>query len=220
VQRGNNRHATFFAVADYRLYLDCLYEAAQKYGCLIHAYVLMTNHVHLLATPCSPQAMSRVMQHLGRCYVRYVNNTHKRTGTLWEGRFRASVVDTERYFLTCCRYIELNPVRAGIVDAPEDYRWSSYRCNALGVANRLVSHHGQYRALGTTDLERRQAYRALFRDQIDEDELRQIRLMTKEGWPLGSDPFKDAIEQLLNRVARPPKKGRPARSRDDGTSVA
>jgi putative transposase len=220
VQRGHNRHATFFAAADYCFYLHCLYQAAQKYGCLVHAYVLMTNHVHLLATPCSPQAMSRVMQHVGRCYVRYVNDTYGRSGTLWEGRFRATLVDTERYFLTCCRYIELNPVRARIVETPEDYRWSSYRCNALGIADELVSPHGQYSALGTTDEQRWQAYRALFRDQIAEDDLQQIRLMTREGWPLGGEPFKNEIERLLDRVARPPKRGRPVTSRDDGTSVA
>ena len=214
MQRGNNRHATFFAPADYRFYQECLYQAAQKYGCLIHAYVLMTNHVHLLATPSSPQAISRVMQHLGRCYVRYVNGKYGRTGTLWDGRFRASLVDTDRYLFTCCRYIELNPVRARIVERPDDYLWSSYRCNARGIADRLVSPHDRYKSLGTTDAARWQAYRALFREALDENELQQIRLMTREGWPLGSEPFKDEIGELLNRIARPPKRGRPAGSGD------
>jgi putative transposase len=212
VQRGHNRAATFFAPADYRAYLDFVYDGAQKYGCLVHAYVLMTNHVHLLATPCAPQALSRVMQHLGRCYVRYVNDTYERSGTLWEGRFRATVVDSERYFLTCCRYIELNPVRAGIVATPANYLWSSYRCNALGLPDRLISSHEEYTALGITPASRRNAYLGLFRDAIDEVDLQQIRLMTDEGWPLGSDVFKDELERRLGYVVRPPKRGRPPKS--------
>ena len=211
MQRGHNRNATFFGPADYRFYLDCLYQAAQRYHCRIHAYVLMTNHVHILATPASSQAISRAMQHVGRCYVRYVNDRYGRTGTLWEGRFRATLVDTERYFFTCCRYIELNPVRARIVEIPEDYQWSSYHCNARGAADILVSAHDQYKGLGNSDQERREAYRALFREAIDEHDLQQIRLMTREGWPLGTEPFKDDIARLLNRTTRPPKKGRPTK---------
>jgi REP-associated tyrosine transposase len=115
IQRGNNRQATFFADEDYRFYLDCLSDAACKYGCRIHAYVLMTNHVHLLAAAQQPYALSRMMQHLGRRFVQYINHTYRRSGTLWEGRFKASLVDTETYFLRCSRYIECNPVRAGIV---------------------------------------------------------------------------------------------------------
>lgn len=132
IQRGNNRQIAFFAEADYRFYLKCLGDAARKYGCLIHAYVLMTNHVHLLATPLERYALSRTMQHLGRRYVRYVNDVYRRTGTLWEGRFK----------------IELNPVRARIATMPDDYRWSSYRCHALGIHDGLISTHEEYERLG------------------------------------------------------------------------
>jgi putative transposase len=132
VQRGNNRQATFFAEADYRYYLDCLAEASAKYDCALHAYVLMTNHVHLLVTPNQTDGIARMMQSVGRRYVQYVNYCNKRSGTLWEGRYKASLVQSERYLLVCSRYIELNPVRAGMVTRPEAYRWSSYRANALG----------------------------------------------------------------------------------------
>ena len=125
IQRGNNRQAVFFANADYRLYHEVLEDAALRYGCAIHAYVFMTNHVHLLLTPSTHDGPSRVMQSVGRRYVRHVNTSYRRTGTLWEGRFKSAIVDSERYLLTCSRYIEANPVRAGMVDSPERYPWSS-----------------------------------------------------------------------------------------------
>src|SRR5687768_4695644 len=144
IQRGNNRQATFFAEEDYRFYLACLQEAARKHDCAIHAYVLMTNHVHLLVTPQGPDAMSLVMRDLGRRYVQYINFTYGRSGTLWEGRFKSILVDAQRYFFTCCRYIELNPVRAGMVAHPEEYRWSSHCFNALGHEDHLLSAHHEY----------------------------------------------------------------------------
>jgi putative transposase len=212
IQRGNNRAATFFQPSDYRFYLDRLDEAAAKHGCLIHAYVLMTNHVHVLLTPLEPAAVSGVMQDLGRSYVKHVNQAYGRTGTLWEGRFKASLVDAEDYFLTCCRYIELNPVRAGIVAAPADYAWSSYRCNALGEPNRYVTPHAIYRALGRSPDECRRAYRSLFERTFEEETLTQIRTAINCGWPTGGERFKDEIEAALNRAARPPKRGRPFRT--------
>jgi len=130
VQRGNNREPCFFAEADYQFYLECLAESATKYACQLHAYVLMTNHVHLLVTPENESSLSGMMQSLGRRYVRYVNHTYKRTGTLWEGRYKSSLVQSENYLLTCSRYIELNPVRANMVETPAEYRWSSYGHNA------------------------------------------------------------------------------------------
>jgi putative transposase len=133
VQRGNNRQPTFFAEEDYRFYLDCLGEAASKYRCALHAYVLMTNYVHLLVTPGTPEGVSRMMQSVGRRYVQYVNYSYKRSGTLWEGRYKASLVQTEQYLLTCSRYIELNPVRAGMVQHPKDHKWTSYRAHAHGA---------------------------------------------------------------------------------------
>jgi putative transposase len=209
IQRGNDRQAVFYTDADRRYYLQCLGDAARRYGCLLHAYALMTNHVHLLATPLEATALSRTMQHLGRRYVRYLNDTYRRSGTLWEDRFKASLVDSECYFLQCCRYIELNPVRARIVSAPEDYRWSSYRCHALGTHDGLLSAHKEYERLGSNPQARQAAYRALFDSEQSAIELERIRTTINQGWPLGSDRFRFETEQALKRAASPPKRGRP-----------
>lgn len=211
IQRGNNRQATFFADEDYQFYLDHLSDASRKYGCAIYAYVLMTNHVHLLASADQPYDLSRMMQHLGRHFVRYINRCYQRSGTLWEGRFKASLVDRETYFLRCCRYIECNPVRAGMVQGPGEYRWSSYRHHAFGLTDRLISAHDQYQTLGVSDEERQLAYRELFATVLDTKELAEIRETVNQGWPLGGDRFKDEIELALLRKARPPKRGRPPR---------
>lgn len=167
IQRGNNRNACFFDASDYRFYLECLAEAAEKYGCHIHAYVLMTNHVHILVTPNEDYAVSQMMQSVGRRYVGYVNRSYRRTGTLWEGRFKAALVDSERYLLVCSRYIELNPVRAKMVEGPGDYCWSSYRCNAHGVQDACITPHRLYEALGHDGETRQAAYRELFRFAVD-----------------------------------------------------
>jgi putative transposase len=211
IQRGNNRQATFSAENDYRFfYLQCLGDATKKYECEIYAYVLMTNHVHLLACAnATGEGLSRMMQHVGRRFVRHINRVYSRSGTLWEGRYKAGLVDTEQYFLRCCRYIELNPLRAGMVEAPADYRWSSYRHHAHGIADTLVSLDEQYLRLGRTAQERQHAYRALFTTQLDEQTLGDIRGSVNQGWPLGSERFKDEIERALLRAARPPKRGRP-----------
>ena len=212
IQRGNNRQATFFAEEDYRRYLDWLFDAVKKYDCRIYAYVLMTNHVHLLASAERPYDLSRMMQHLGRRFVRYVNHVHCRSGTLWEGRFKAGLVDTDLYFLRCCRYIECNPVRAQMVAHPADYRWSSYRFHAHGAPDKLLSSHEEYDRLGGTAEQRQFAYRELFRSDLDASELTEIRDTVNSGWPLGSERFKDEIERALNCAARPPRRGRPAHS--------
>jgi putative transposase len=153
-----------------------------------------------------------MMQHLGRRFVRYVNHVYRRSGTLWEGRFKASMVDTETYFLRCCRCIECNPVRAQMVVYPGDYRWSSYRCHAHGAPDRLLSTHEQYERLVGTAEERQQAYRELFRNELDSSELGEIRDTVNRGWPLGGERFKDEIESALKYATRPPKRGRSARS--------
>lgn len=220
IQRGNNRQATFFAKEDYGFYLECLREAARKHDCAVHAYVLMTNHVHLLATSNQPEAMSLVMRDLGRRYVQYVNFIYRRSGTLWEGRFKASLVDTEAYFLRCCRYIECNPVRARMVVHPGNYRWSSYRFHADGAPDKLLSTHEQYERLGRIAEERQQAYRELFCSELDSSELSEIRGTVNRGWPLGSERFKDQIETALQRMARPPKRGRPARQSNPSADLA
>jgi putative transposase len=185
IQRGNNRQPCFFADGDRRRYLDWLHEAAQEYGGSVHAYVLMNNHVHVLATGAEPGSLGRMMQSLGRRYVGYVNFRYQRTGTLWEGRYRSNPIGSERYLLTCYRYVELNPVRAGIVSLPGDYRWSSYHCNASGKMDKLITPHVTYLSLGKTSTARFSAYQRLFRDAIDEEDLKAIREGVNRGKALG-----------------------------------
>ena len=199
VQRGNDRNPVFFTEMDYRVYLDVLNEASHRYGCAIHAYVLMTNHVHLLMTPLSKDGASRCMQMLGNKYVRYINGAYRRTGTLWEGRFKSALIDSDHYLLTCYRYIELNPVRANMVLLPGDYRWSSYHYNALGQADALVKPHSGYVDLGQGDTERRQLYLGLFDNCIDKEKLQLIRKSTQSGTIIGGDVFKEKIEAVLQR---------------------
>jgi len=209
IQRGNNREPCFFAEADYRRYLEDLTIASKKYGCRIHAYVLMTNHVHLLITPMMDHAISQCMQALGRRYVRYINHTYHRTGTLWEGRYKSSLIDSDHYLFTCMRYIELNPVRASMVDHPGEYRWSSYGVNAQGMDNGLVEPHPLYHELGSEPVDRLTAYRELFRHHIDNDNLHEIRDSLNHELVLGRSYFKDRIELMTNRQTKPGKPGRP-----------
>jgi putative transposase len=212
IQRGNNRQPIFFAADDYARYRDWLAEAAAEYGCRIHAYVLMTNHVHLLATPRDADSIPRTMQSLGRRYVRHVNAAWRRTGTLWEGRYRAAPIDSEAYFLACCRYIELNPVRARMVAHPRDYRWSSWRAHAQGAADALLTEHPLYRGLGRNAAERQEAYRALFRGVLDGGFVDRLRAATNGGWALGDERFKRRIAKALDRRVAPLPRGRPPRA--------
>lgn len=175
IQRGNNRSACFCSKADYRSYLDQLRDACRRYQVQLHAYVLMTNHSHLLMTPSDESGISRVMQSLGRRYVQYFNKTYHRTGTLWESRHRSSLVDTDNYLLACYRYIELNPVRAGMVDLPDNYEWSSFRSNAQGIPDDTLTPHPNYLSLGDSEEERQSHYRALFNDQLAENVVSEIR---------------------------------------------
>lgn len=212
IQRGNNRQAIFFAAGDYRAYHDRLAEAARDHGVAIHAYVLMTNHVHLLATPARAESLPRMMQTLGRRYVRHVNALYRRTGTLWEGRYRAAPIESEAHFLACSRYIELNPVRAGRVAHPRDYRWSSWRAQAEGAEDDVVSEHALYRALGRSAAERQKAYRALFRAALAEEFLDELRAATNGGWALGGERFKRQIAKTLHRRVSPLPPGRPRKA--------
>lgn len=207
IQRGNNRQVCFADSADFAAYADWLYETSQKNQVAVHAWVFMTNHVHLLVTPQSEEGVSRMMQTLGRRYVRYFNHTYKRTGTLWEGRFKSCLIETERYLLTCQRYIEMNPVRAGMVAEPGEYHWSSYQANALGVAAKLCTPHESYLQLAATDAERQAAYRRLFSVMLDDAQLEDIRCAVNRGMALGSDRFKDEIEILTERRMRPGRPG-------------
>jgi putative transposase len=175
IQRGNNRIPCFSCRFDYLVYLDMLHECAYDYGCALHAYVLMTNHVHLLLSPAEARSPSALMQRLGQRYVQYFNRRHERTGTLWEGRFRSCLILDDCYFLTCQRYIELNPVRASMVTAPESYPWSSYRINAFGEHSTLVTPHPLYTALHPDTSTRRAAYRQLFAEAVSDQLLDEIR---------------------------------------------
>ena len=198
-QRGNNRQACFFVEEDFTVYLDHLKHYAEQYQVFVHAYVLMTNHVHLLLTPKTKEGVSSLMQALGRYYVRYINQSYRRSGTLWEGRFKSSLVDSENYFLIVSRYIELNPVRAGMVDSPADYRWSSYHGTALGREISLLTPHDIYLALGRTAAERQTAYTALFSDTMPAYTLEGIRNATNKACILGCERFKTEVEQQLGR---------------------
>jgi putative transposase len=214
VQRGNNRQAVFFSKEDYEKYLDVLKLAADKHGCAVHAYVLMTNHVHLLITPAAPESVSGMMQTIGRTYVSYVNKMYRRSGTLWEGRFKSGLIDSERYLLVCSRYIELNPVRAGMVTAPGEYRWSSYGRNALGLRNNLVSPHRIYQQLGLTDVDRQSAYKALFRYHVDTDTLSLIRNSTNQCTVIGNRRFQAEVEAMLKRRVMKDTHGGDRKSRE------
>ena len=171
----------------------------------------MTNHVHLLVTPRAADSLPRTMQSLGRRYVRHINATYRRTGTLWEGRYRAAPIEEEAYFLACSRYIVLNPVRARIVRHPRDYRWSSYRAHALGADDALLTGHDLYHRLGGTAAERASAYRALFRAALAEDFIADLRATTNGGWALGGTRFQRQIAKSLGRRVAPLPRGRPAR---------
>jgi putative transposase len=208
IQRGNNRQACFFAEEDYRFYLYWLKKGADKYGCAIHAYVLMSNHVHLLVSPHGKTSVSGLMQSLGRRCVQYVNRIYMRSGTLWEGRFKASLVNAEEYLLALCyRYIELNPVRAGMVRDPGAYPWSSYRSHGLGERDEMIRDHELYLALGAKANERQRAYRELFRSQIDEEVLTQIRKATSRELVLCNERFRQEIEQALGKRVEPLERG-------------
>jgi len=189
IQRGNNRQVCFIADEDYRFYLDWLAEYAGETGCRVHAYVLMTNHVHLLVSPPHGEAVGKMMKALGQRYVQYVNRSYQRSGTLWEGRYRSCLTQTESYLLACQRYIELNPVRAGMVAHPAEYRWSSYRANAQGESNNLIVAHEVYKALAQDAESRQAAYRELFRYELEPglvDEIILIRIRNRINNPLPS----------------------------------
>ena len=199
VQRGNNRSVCFFSEDDYHAYLEYLHDACQRYAVELHAYVLMTNHTHLLMTPQCREGISRVMQSLGRRYVQSINHRYGRSGTLWEGRHKSSLVQADGYLLSCYRYIELNPVRARMVAHPVDYRWSSYRANAHGLIDKGLTAHALYKALGKSAESRQHAYRALFEDALDRDTVRAIRNSAQFSMPLGSSRFREEIEEALKR---------------------
>jgi putative transposase len=209
IQRGNNRQPVFADVADYQRYLYLLHEISVDQGVALHAYVLMTNHVHLLATPDADEGLSRFMQALGRRYVRWFNDRHQRTGTLWEGRFRSTVVAADRYLLACMRYIELNPVRAGLAAAAEEYRWSSNAHHLGRLVDPLVTDHALFWALGNTPFERQSAYQQLFETPLASEDLDQIRQGTNRGWALTTPEQPDSRQRNRSEFPVPRPRGRP-----------
>jgi REP-associated tyrosine transposase len=218
IQRGNNRSACFHRDADHLVYLDHLRELSRRHGCEIHAYCLMTNHVHLLVTPRAANACALLMKNLGQRYVQYVNRSRERTGTLWEGRFRSCIAQSDRYVLACYRYIELNPVRAGMVAHAGDYRWSSYLANAGAVRNSWLAPHPEYLALGQNDDARRAAHRALVTSGLDPAQLTEIRAATHSGGALGDAAFRSLAARALGRRLTPGRAGRPP-TRKSGTDL-
>ncbi len=209
IQRGNNRQVCFASEEDMKAYLSWLKEYSDKYQIDVHAWVLMSNHVHLLCTPQIPDAISKMMQALGRMYVRYFNYTYRRSGTLWEGRYKSCLVDSEAYLLHLYRYIELNPVRANMVEDPGEYSWSSYSCNGLGKVSALRTPHPLYQSLGMTEGKRQYQYRELFNVHVDGPLLDDIRKSTNKGLALGSERFTSEIEQLTGKRITSKKRGRP-----------
>lgn len=211
VQRGNNRLPCFLDDEDRHRYLQCLLQCLDRFGCRLHAYVLMDNHTHLLVTPGQAGAVSRLMHTFARNYTGMFNHRHDRTGTLWEGRYKACLVDSDAYFLACSRYIELNPVRAWIAADPADYPWSSHRANAGCDHDPLLSPHACYLALGSDPASRAAAYRGLFDEVLPDDVVAEIRRYLRQQRALGSDRFRAWVQARTGRfaTARPP--GRPPR---------
>jgi putative transposase len=212
ILRGNNRQVIFGGEPDMRRMLALLEESSVAQGVDVHAYVLMGNHMHLLLTPRREGALSLMMQAVGRSYVRTFNQVHGRSGTLWEGRYRSSLIQTESYLLTCMAYIDLNPVRAGMVETPEDYPWSSHSHYTGRQHQRLLTPPALYWELGNTPFAREAAYRDLVRAGIAEPQQRALTDATLSGWALGDPGFLAALETQTPRRTQPGKAGRPPRN--------
>jgi putative transposase len=208
IQRGNNHQACFVDESDHCAYLSILEKYAIGCGCAIHAYVLMTNHVHLLLSPREQESAAAMMKQLGQQYVQYFNRRHGRSGSLWEGRFRSCLVQDEMYLLICQRYIELNPVRAGMVASPEAYRWSSFHANALGKQDSLVKEHAAYRALAGSDPARQRAYRSLFGEVLPDSMLAHLRQASNGNFSFGSEVFEQSMQRAAGRPMVPQTAGR------------
>ncbi|WKD50013.1 transposase [Microbulbifer spongiae] len=213
VQVGHNNLPCFFDEEDYQYYLISLRNAADQYHVDVHAYVLLPNMIQIIATPRIPDGISSVMQSLGRRYVQFVNHRYKRSGTLWRGRYKSSLIDSEAYLLTCYRYVELRPLYLGLADSLGNYPWSSFNHHVNTKRDNLICDHHLYLALGENPQARAQAYRKLFRYSFDRRLLDYIAETIKLGHVLGGDTFKEKIEQIANQRVRPLRRGRPKKSK-------
>ena len=212
VQRGHCREPVFFETQDYATYLHWVKESRKKYDVSVHAFVLMTNHIHFLLTPKQTNSISLFMQYIGRRYVPYINHKYGRSGSLWEGRYKASLVQEETYFFRVMKYVELNPVRALMVNVPGEYRWSSF-CHNSGVKQiQLITEHEVYLALGQDKLSRQNAYIKHFEFDLYREEMKCIRETWQTGTPLGNDYFRKKVEQQLNRKVGQVRRGRSRKS--------
>jgi len=208
VQRGNNREACFLESENYQYYLELWERLSKKYGVEVHAYCLMTNHAHFLVTPKEKDSISNTFKVVGSRYVQYINRRYDHTGTMWEGRHKPSMIQSERYLLSCYRYIELNPVRAIMVECPEEYRWSSYGCNAWGDESWLILHV-EYQPLGGTDEVRCTAYRGLFDVELSAPDLSMIRKASHYSQAVGDERFREQIESKYGVRLGQARRGRP-----------
>ncbi|MDE2416657.1 MAG: transposase [Burkholderiales bacterium] len=209
IQRGNNRQSIFEKTADYQTLLDLLAENASKYRVAVHAYVLMQNHFHLLVTPQTGEGLPLLMQSVGRRYVRYFNDTHHRTGTLWEGRYRSTVIEAETYLLACMVYFDLNPVRSGLASQAGDYPWSSYSHYSGQHVDKLISAHPLVWALGNTPFAREAAYTQMVRAGISAVQQKTLTDATLSGWALGSQIFVEELQKNTPRRLTKSRAGRP-----------
>ena len=210
IQRGNNRQPIFSTATDYSYLLALLDESAKRFEVSVHAYVLMGNHFHLLATPRTANGLPLMMQAVGRTYVRYFNQLHQRSGTLWEGRYRSTLIEAERYLLPCMAYIDLNPVRAGLTAEAKDYPWSSHGHYAGLRADKLVFPHPQFWALGNTPFEREAAYAEMVRSGVSTDQQAALTTSALKGWALGTETFVADLQKLTERRVQKLQAGRPA----------
>ncbi|HEX7648539.1 MAG TPA: transposase [Noviherbaspirillum sp.] len=218
IQTGIDSQPVFRDDADYQAFLGWLREASRQFKVAIHAYVLLPAEVQLLVSPTDADGLGRMMQWIGRQYVPYFNAKYRRTGTLWQGRYRATVIESAQYFLPCCRYIESEPVRSGLAADPEQYRWSSYVHHAGVQPDPLITDHALYWALGNTPFDREAVYKSLMEQGLSTSEVNLFRTAARKGWPLGSEKFKAELEKQINRRVAPAKRGRPVKPRAPYTS--
>ena len=209
IQRGNNRQNIFVSRGDHEVLLGLLRDNAEKFGVALHAYVLMTNHFHLLATPQAAEGLPQMMQAVGRSYVRYFNDSQGRTGTLWEGRYKSTLIQTDRYLLACMAYIDLNPVRAGLAAQAADYPWSSYGHNTGARADKLITPHPLYWELGNTPFAREAAYAELVRAGVTEQQRADLTQSALRGWALGEGDFVENMQKKTSRRISKSSPGRP-----------